>query len=368
MFSSSFKQERARFAKNITLDDDLFIQAREGMLPFGEFPRRVSQGEPVLHRGNCKILSPVNGIARNNPQGISISIDGNLQQKKNPENRDFSFGEILEKMEKYAVVSLDFPCKTLADYFQQAKEKDFDLVISPFSASGQINFAELIQTEFLHEFNQFKVNLMTVFRNSAFSDFLGPGKLRYKHPDGIAEYFIKSYTQYDPQKTLFLGAETVYYLLRALYQNIPFYQRYITVQFVTETGRLKTGEEIYLLLNGQSLSFLKSKIPDRYKYFTTNSIYDRNKKHDRNELFFIDILKHHSLLFFPEEKTHFSGCLDCMECNYLCPTNSFPYSLVRSLDMFSLERCIDCGICTVHCPGNIDISKKIQETRNGYST
>ena len=361
------KKSGTKFSKHTILEEDLFIRRKEKMEPWGEFPRRVLSGEPIFEIDHCLVLSPVNGIARNTESGISITQDGLLQQRQLSEKKEFSYDEILDKVRAMSIISLDFPCQPLVGLFQKAKTEEFDIIFSPFSRTNNIDFAAMIMNELKDEFMQFKGNLMTVFRGSPFKDFIGPANLKYQYPDGIPEFFIQKFTDTSviPDKTLYLGAETIYHMLRALYLNIPFYQRYITVNFADKWGNVDIGNEAYLVFNGQSLNFIKNKIPAKYNYFTYNSFYESNEVFSRDDQFYIDIFRDYSITFFEKKYERSPVCLDCNYCNYLCPVGANPYLLVSRESGFKKELCFDCGICSVHCPGGVNLRQKIKDVKNG---
>ena len=48
------------------------------------------------------------------------------------------------------------------------------------------------------EFQLLKGNLMTMFRDAVFQDFIGPGQLKYNYPIGLPEMFIREHTQSEP--------------------------------------------------------------------------------------------------------------------------------------------------------------------------
>lgn len=383
------KKSITKFTKHTILEESLFLNyKKEGMRPLGEFPRRVKAGDPVLAIestkqklisqetiGRCLILSPVNGIARLSDEGIYISQDGILQSRNVAELKEFTFKEFIEKLSMLSLVSHDYNCLSLSVVFQKIKEglqrnREYNIILSPFTTSGHIDFASLILQDFNDEFMQFKGNMTTLFRNSSFKDYISPNNLTYRYPAGIPEYFITKYGEgVKSEDAIYLGAETIYQLLGALYRNIPFYQRYISVLMVDKAGRLKKKEEAYLVYNGQNLNFIKEMIPDNYQFFTYNSIYDNNEAFHKDEIFYIDIYRHYAIIFFEKKyngaiETSPSSCLDCDYCNFICPVDAKPYFLIREPLKFKEKLCIECSLCTVHCPGAVNLRLKIHELKN----
>ena len=350
-----------QFVNDIVIEEELKFRLQPETGFSDEFPRRVKRGEAILVRGNQKVLSPVDGIARliENNELLGIRQDGAFPGSRKPVLKEFGYSEMIARLQECAVTSLDFS-EPLADLLAKFRGREyFEIIFSPFTRTGDIDFSSLIMAKYNEEFQLLKGNLMTMFRDAVFQDFIGPGQLKYSYPHGIPDLFIREYTKAAPEDVMYFGPETVFHLIQALYYNIPFTRRHLAVYFQKDNGK-KGPVKAYYLYNGQNLNLVKSGIPEKYKYFTFNSVYDRNEYHERGELLFHDIYKYSSLIFFTSVGEKSGECIECMNCTYLCPVSADPYGLVKN-EKFNKSLCIECGICSTYCPSGIDFKGKIRD-------
>lgn len=341
--------------------------------PYGSYPRRVTIGESLFQKDKLKILSPINGIAYLSPEGESVQlrIDGNLNHKPKYVRRDLSLMEIKDLLDEYGVVSLDFPGELLSFFFEQFKEgKDSSIILAPLCSESEIDFKSILLNQYKPELESLKKNLENIFPNSKIYDFLTGKKIAFKYPDGIYKLFLKKYcniitNETEHNKILYLGPETIFHAIQALYYNVPFHERNVSVQLITKSGKLDGQPKYFKIKNGTDLSEFLETFKNKYNYnfFTINTMYLSQPTYNISEKFIFNIYQHHTIFLFPTPFLNSTEgmCIDCGDCNYYCPVNADPlYLLMKNQSMFKKDECVECGLCSVFCPSKIDFHQRIK--------
>ncbi|MCB1178984.1 MAG: hypothetical protein KDK36_15470 [Leptospiraceae bacterium] len=341
----------------------------------GDFPRRVEIGEVLLKNGDFKVLSPVNGIVHHDKEffTLNLRIDGELNYKPNFEKKDFTFLELKEKLDSKGTISLDFPTiplSKLLDVFTASEGSK--VVLAPFTSENFIDYRERILQKFRVEYDAFKSTISKIFNKSEIIDFILDKKDIdfYAYPEGKARYFLYKYCdepmmgEVPAERILYLGPETIYHALLALYYNMPFHERYISVTIINKKGLLEGESKIYTIKNGTNLTHFLELIREEYgyKYFTINSFYEKQPVYEIGADFIFDIYKHYALIICEEMLSSKAEmiCIDCNDCSYFCPVSANPRALLdKDNSDFNKEICIDCGLCSVFCPSKIDFASKI---------
>jgi len=345
--------------------------------PVGDFPRRVNIGELLYQDSSNKVLSPINGLAFLNSQdnNISLRIDGELNFKPKYERKEFNINEIKSKLNELGVVSLDFNCEPFSKFVEEfAGSSESLIVFSPITAEGNYDYKSVILSKYKPEFDTFKKSMEKTFPNSKVLDFLVEKKVSYKYPDGLYNLFLKKYCNITQPKfishknILYIGPETLYYLLQALYYNSPFHERLVSVNILNKKGKFEGDAKYFTIKNGTNLSNFLQYFKDkyRYKFFTINSLYNKQPVLEIGEDFIYSIYNHSSFYICEAKNTSVNEgiCIDCGDCNYYCPVNANPKALLNiNINDFKKDDCINCGICTVFCPANIDFQFRIEKKR-----
>ncbi len=331
---------------------------------YGEYPRRVSIGDTIFEDENGKILSSVNGIASIDlTDQINLVQDGNLKFQSKKELSQFGKSEFLNKLNKYALISLDFKNKSIFELFKIFKP-DGKIVFSPFTRENFFSYKDLILENFKEEFEFFKVHLEKLFPDASLLDFFNDKTLNKEYPIGIPEYFINkklfiNETKFPHENILYFGGETIFHLIRTLYYNIPFHERLIQFLFIEKKGKIK--KESKWLKNGTKLDF--TEFEDEFPFFSLNCFYKSDKIFNSKESFNLDIYSTYGFIFSTKSSAENleQECSDCNDCNYFCPTNAIPRNLLyRETSKFLVNQCIECGICSLICPSKIDLHSKIK--------
>jgi ferredoxin len=374
--NSSFKVPVPIISDKLTLTSDFFGKRLQ---PFGEFPRRVSIGDALFHNDIIKIPSPINGIIdfEEPTRSIHLRIDGELFCKPKFQRLTYDLSELKKTLMEMGIGSLDFPgifMQELLSKFQDGS--DACIVLSPFTQENFIDYKSKIQEGFSSEYDQFKKNLSVVFPKAVVLDFVSDKKIPYAYPDGNPSYFIYKYCSekiaddFPFEKYLYLGAETIFHILRALYQKIPFYERYVAVNVINRSGTLEGETQVFSLRNGINLAEFLNGFKDKYNYncFTINSFFDKQPVYEIGTEFIYDIYRHHAIIICDDL---YGGdeegiCIDCNDCSYYCPVQADPRILLeKNKSTFKKDICIDCGICSVFCPAHIDFTVKIADIKRG---
>lgn len=349
------------------------------LTPVGEFPRRVSIGDIIFQDDSARVLSPANGIANYfpNTSTVRFTIDGELNFKPVAFNGNYSLEQMKQKLDANGIVSLDFPGQTLSTLLSSLiPDRESFILFVPFTKENLIDYRSKIFEVYKTELDLFKKNLKTIFPNVNVIDFLTEKKMNYIYPEGSPRYFLHKYVGIDIQKDfpkdrfLYLGPETIYHLIRSLYFSIPFYERYVSVNIINQSGTLEGETKAFLLKNGLNLSDFLNTFQTKYKYFTVNSFYDKQPVYEIGTDFIFDIYRHHSVIIC--DRIHFEksekSCTDCNDCSYYCPVGANPRAILdKNKSGFNSSVCLDCGICSLLCPSHIDLSTRIVEIKQGAS-
>jgi Pyruvate/2-oxoacid:ferredoxin oxidoreductase delta subunit len=345
------------------------------LLAFGDFPRRVSIGEILFKDDKNKILSPVNGIISKEGEenSVHLRIDGELNYRAKFEKKEFTYLELKNKLEALAIVSLDFPNLRLIDQLDLFNASEDSIVIyAPYTKENFLDYHGKILEHNKPEFDALKQNLGKIFSKSKTLDFMSTEKLEYSYPDGSPRYFLYKHCdmnihgEFPFEKILYLGPETIYYLIQALYFNVPFQERFLSVTIINRKGLLEGDTKVYRVKNGTNLFEFLQMIRDtyKYKYYTINSFYDKQPVYEIGSDFIFDIYRHHALIICEEmyRESEEDSCIECNDCSYFCPVSANPRVLLENnKSSFRKDICLECGLCSVFCPSHIDFSVKISE-------
>ncbi|MCW7468510.1 ATP-binding protein [Leptospira kanakyensis] len=328
----------------------------------------------LAHNGK-KVLAPVNGVASltSDQKYFQIKQDGSWSTSSPFQSKKYDLPSLLEAFDTGALNSLDLIETPLKDYFQKFnKDSAFKIVLSPFCRYQHLNFEEMILRDMKDAYLSFIEQLRLNFPKAEISNFFEDQNLDFEHPNGIPEYFLHKQFHTPVDKTrksligyevLFLGAETIFHILRKLYYNEPFTKRHLAVFLVDRKGRMDLEPRQFFLTNGQSLAFIPTNLDKRYKIASFETVFEEVKPMDVGSLGYFNIYEHYSITLYeklPATRKEFS-CIDCMECNNYCPTHANPVQLIKGrVGEFEKNLCVSCGICTVYCPSGIDIRKRIE--------
>lgn len=341
----------------------------------GDFPRRIEIGEVLLRNGDFRVLSPVNGIASYDSEKVALNlrIDGELNYKPIFDKKEYTFLELKSKLDAKGMVSLDFPPTNISKLLDSFSAKEGSrVVLAPFTQENFIDYRSKILDKYRVEFDAFKSVLSKIFHKSEILDFITDKKgiESYSYPEGKPRYFLYKYcgeemmTEIPTDRILYLGPETIYHILLAIYHNIPLHERIVSVTIINRKGLLEGESKIYRIKNGTNLTEFLGMVNQQYgyKYFTINSFYEKHPVYEIGAEFIFDLYKHHSLIICEQM---LSGkqeliCIDCNDCSYFCPVSANPRALLdKDNSDFNKGNCIDCGLCAVFCPSHIDFSSKI---------
>lgn len=347
------------------------------MEPLGEFPRRITIGETLFKDDTVRVLSPANGIIRYIPSQslLKILIDGQLNFQSQPGHNELPREDFFNKLDSLGLLSLDFPAQPLYDLFQRLiPDRDSFIVFAPFTRENLIDYKTKIFDSFAQELALLKKNIAALFPNVSIIDFLTPKKTEYQYPDGTPGYFLYKYCgvevtrDFPKDRFLYLGPETIFHMIRAIYQGIPFHERYVSVNIINQSGVLEGETQAFLLRNGINLSDFLNTFETSYSHFTVNSFYSRQPVYEIGTEFIFDINRHHSIIIC--DKIYYEKeeriCTDCNACSFYCPVDAKPRALLnKNKKGFDTSACLECGICSFLCPAHIDFSSRITEVKQG---
>ncbi len=375
---SFFVRDHEKGVKLETLvEGSLCIFVEDGSTLLGEFPRRVQLGDELALILNRRILSPANGVVRleiskDNKRYLKITQDGSLEPvhkfREVPKDRN-TFFTILNSR---GVYSLDFSAILLSDYLESFRNTENSvLILTPLTRFNQPDFRSILENEYKKELELLIFYLEDLFPNREIRLIWEDFKTKLKYPIGIPEYFCEYKAGYsilgknprDKGRVFFMGGETVYHLIRALFYDLPFTRRHLTVHCVDRRGRLDGKERVFFLSNGQSFDFLRTVFSRNYRSVCLNHYMQKPVLLANGAAHYFDIFRDSHIVFYLESPRFHSelACTECMECNSNCPTGASPIGIVSRLYEFRTEYCIDCGLCTLYCPSGIDLRKRIAE-------
>ncbi|TGL08590.1 oxidoreductase [Leptospira bouyouniensis] len=362
--------------KERTIQGQFLIPVPAGSVISESYPTRVTHGQVMLSHNGTKVLAPVNGVATltADQKFFQIKQDGSWSTNSIYQFQSYDFSTLIDAFDEGALASLDIQDMPLKDYFLKYKSNsNFQIVLSPFSRYQHLDFEEMILTSMKEAYVSFIELLKTIFPKVEVTNFFEIPTLKFEHPNGIPEYFLHKQFQWDVTKAkkalqsnsvLYLGAETIYHILRKLYFGEPFTKRHLAVFLVDRKGRMDLEPRQFFLTNGQSLAFIPNNMDKRYKIASFDTVFEAIQPMDVNSLGYFNIYDHYSITLYeklPAVRKEFS-CIDCMECNHYCPTQTNPFQLIKGkIEEFDKDKCVSCGICTVYCPSGIDIRKRIEE-------
>lgn len=359
-----------------TIQGQFLIPVPSGSVLSDSYPTRVSHGQLMLSHNGTKVLAPVNGVATLTPDQkfFQIKQDGSWSTNSVYKYQSYDVHTMLQVFDDGALASLDLINTPLKDYFLKFKtNSSFTLILSPFSRYQHLDFEEMTLSSMKEAFYSFVELLNSIFPKADVKNYFEIPDLQYEHPNGIPEYFLHKQFQWDVVKAkkslqsnevLYLGAETIYHILRKLYYGEPFTKRHLAVFLVDRKGRMDLEPRQYFLTNGQSLAFIPANMDKRYKIASFDTVFEAIQPMDVQTLGYFNIYEHYSITLYerlPISRKEFS-CIDCMECNQYCPTQANPIQLIKGKkEEFDKDKCVSCGICSVYCPAGIDIRKRIEE-------
>lgn len=343
----------------------------------GEFPRRTEIGEILFQSGTSRILSPVNGIAYfdNTQNSVHLRIDGELSFRPNYERQEFTYLELKTKLDNLGILSLDFSGYLISELMDTFTAGEGSIVVfSPYTQEGHIDFHSMLYTKLKPEVDAFKSTLESIFKKSKVMDFITDKPGPYRYPDGNPRYFISKKCnqplekEFPHKNVLYLGPETLYHIIQALYYNIPFHERHLSVSVINKKGVEEGEARVFRVKNGTNLTHFFDTIlkKNNYRYFTINSIYNKQPVFEIGAEFLFDFLKHHSIILSESKNpTDVPGmCNDCNDCSYFCPVSADPRALLdKDKSSFQKDRCLECGLCSVYCPVQIDFYELIKTSK-----
>lgn len=346
----------------------------ERLLIKGDYPARVRIGDIIMENSAVKKVSPINGIAKIDADNdcISFTIDGELNRGSTFNPKKYKLGEMVSVLLNSGLVSLDFKGLGISRLFQiLATHSNPYIVLSPFSLENHIDFKEIILKEFNDGFTLFKQTLLELMPESTVMDYISDKKYNYHYPDGNPNYFLLKYcgielvTKIEESKVFYLGAETLYHIIRALYYGVPFHERHCTFYWKSKEGRVE-AKKTFVLKNGQNLYDFFYNYKDSYKQFTINSFYNHQSVYQTGSEFIVDIYQYNSFILCDDEPRNLKEriCIDCDDCTAFCPVDANPRGLLDKKDgEFQSQACIECGICSVICPSHIDFYTRITASK-----
>ncbi|MDX1960625.1 MAG: hypothetical protein SFU98_18785 [Leptospiraceae bacterium] len=341
----------------------------------GSFPRRVVIGEALFLDNKDKILSPVNGIATKEGETIQLRIDGELNFRARFEKKEFTFLEMKTKLDSLGIVSLDFSGYLLSDLLEKFKaNEDSMIVFAPFTRENFLDYHGRILAHHKTELESLKSSLKKFFSKAKVMDYLSTDKPEYSYPQGTPKFFLNKYcgvnieSEFPIEKVLYLGPETIYYMIQALFYNVPFQERFLSVTIINKKGFLEGETKVYRVKNGTNLFEFLNQIKQTYgyKYYTINSFYDSQPVYEIGSDFIFDIYRHHAIIICEKiyNESEEGVCIDCNDCSYFCPVNANPRVLLeKNKSGFKKDLCLECGLCSVFCPAHIDFSVKIFDVK-----
>lgn len=349
----------------------------------GDFPRRVSIGDLLLKSGDLKVFSPINGIVSfdSSRNSLFLRIDGNLFPKFEFQKREYTFLELKTKLEEKGVVTFDFPVMPFYKLLEIFRGEEGSLIVlAPLTKENFLNYKSKILEKLNVELQFFKSTLIKLFPKSQVLDFLTEQSplIETTYPNGNPKYFLYKYcnqplfSEIPTEKILYIGPETLYHILYALYYDIPFHERLLTITVINRRGLLEGETKVYKIKNGTNLSEFLSLIREKYNYrfFTINSFFEKQPVYEIGSDFIFDIYRHHALIICEEifYKDQESICIDCNDCSYFCPVDANPRALLdKDKSLFQKDICLECGLCSVFCPAHIDFSTKISSLKEEMS-
>ncbi len=346
----------------------------------GEFPRRVQLGDSIGQNLGQKILAPANGIAEliqtTESSYFKISQDGNLEQKPEYQELIFDLNTFLNHIEKNAIYSLDFPGQSISRYLSSFNStQDSELVLSPHANRSSPNYPNILQKEFAQEIESLSNLLQKIFPNKKIHNFLSPNSnktiKKYSFPLSSPKYFLYDFMKKkvlgsnpeDEKKMFFMGGETIWHLIRALFYDIPFTKRHLSVECVDRYGRIDGKDRYFLISNGQNFRFLDKIFYKKYKNLSLNTVFEPARILRRDQDYYFNIFLDSNLILSVNQpkKNSELPCTECNDCNSFCPTQADPQKLLAKRGGFKLDQCIECGLCSFYCPSGIDFRSRIQE-------
>ncbi|TGM56355.1 oxidoreductase [Leptospira biflexa] len=359
-----------------TIQGQFLIPVPAGSVISESYPTRVTHGQVMLSHNGTKVLAPVNGVATltSDQKFFQIKQDGSWSTSSVYHFQNYDFSSLTNAFDEGALASLDIQDMPLKDYFLKFKSNpSFRIVLSPFSRYQHLDFENMILGSMKEAYISFVELVKSIFPKVEVTNFFENPTLKFEHPNGIPEYFLHKQFDWNVVKAkksllsneiLYLGAETIYHILRKLYFGEPFTKRHLAVFLVDRKGRIDLEPRQFFLTNGQSLAFIPNNMDKRYKIASFDTVFDAIQPMDVNALGYFNIYEHYSITLYeklPVARKEFS-CIDCMECNHYCPTHANPFQLIKGKsEEFDKDKCVSCGICTVYCPAGIDIRKRIEE-------
>lgn len=331
-------------------------------------------GDTLFVKEDNKFLSPANGIVIpediQDKHFVKITQDGGLEPPHDYAEIATDRNTFYNLLDKNGIHSLDFEELNLLSLFKRFWETEgSELILSPFSLYQTPNFRTLVWKDYPKEWQKLLELLAKIFPGKKIHNYWDRQDLTYSHPGGIPEYFshkiagfdILGETQKDKGRIFYLGAETIWHLIRGIYYDLPFTRRHLTVYCVDKNGKLDGKERHFLLSNGQSFHFLETIFTKEYEYYSLDHYFSPSKIIHKKEKRYFDIFKNTIAIFYASKPrmTQELPCSECWECSLHCPTDSNPVGLILESQDFDLKTCVMCGLCNLYCPSGIDLRQKI---------
>jgi len=372
--------------------------------PFGEFPRRVREGEQLALDGKFPLLAPLTGLVQLNKkeslfhlkmEGV-FQIGRSIDDENRPYNiissilindRDHAYSLFLQKLREAGIPSLDFFSRPLYELFENALEHPEPYVIlSNVDAAGAINWNSIFKKK---SFTTDKlINFLGKLLPGAkiinyppqwqiFRSKPSPSNYGSNLPEVIAHELLKSAHNIDFRKPLdkqgivFLGPATIQALLDHLNDDIPFTSKIAAFRFQMfslKYSRVKKNTTLlFQIPNGMALSDIFNIIlekTERLQIIQGDFFRNSHLNFDSEELQIFNIYQpdvYHIVKRQYQKNYAFDyPCSGCMACQNVCPVGASPVSIVEGRpDLFRVNDCLLCGLCEYVCESSIQIIEAI---------
>lgn len=342
----------------------------------GDYPRRVEIGDVLMGDEHIRKVSPVNGVAHYEPETDSVTLiqDGAFHARTAKRtNKIQSRKELQTILLDAGLEYFDYPGQPIHSLFHLLDNgKARQVILSPFSLQNFIDYRTILQKDYNEPIQMFKQTLISLYPEIEISDFIQDNHFKYEYPAGNPRYFLYRYCQFPLEQNpadhgkIYLGAETLYHILRAIYENIPFYQRHITIFIKNHLGELEGEPRHIALRNGMNLKDFFFQYRETHKFYTINSFYNQNPVFKIDSDFTLDIYEQEAFIICDDisSASREKICIDCNHCSSYCPVDANPRGILdKQQKSFLHNICLECGICTLFCPAHINFFERIKSIK-----